>query len=187
MANKTTILTVIVLLLAGGMLTPGVADQTDPRLDALFAQLKTADTPAAAETVQAQIWQIWSQTGDAVSADLLQRGSARLEQGDAQGALVIFDQLVKQQPGFAEGWNKRATTLYLLGRTTESVRDIDKVLSQEPRHFGALSGLAMCDQKLGRTQEALDALRRVQAISPLQPGIAENIEALKVQLERQSI
>lgn len=187
MANKAFILAGFLLLLAAGSPTPCAADQSDPRLDALFAQLKSADTPVAAETIQAGIWQIWSETNDAVGATLLQRGSARLEQGDPQGALAIFDELVKRQPDFAEGWNKRATTLYLLGRIAQSVRDIDTVLRLEPRHFGALSGLAMCDRKLGRTQDALDALRRVQAISPLQPGIADNIDALKLELERHSI
>jgi hypothetical protein len=43
-----------------------------------------------------------------------------------------------------QGYNKRATVLYLLGRFQESVEECRTVLSLNPYHFGAASGMGLC-------------------------------------------
>jgi tetratricopeptide (TPR) repeat protein len=103
--------------------------------------------------------------------------------GGYELAMKVFGQLVETKPTFAEGWNKRATVLYLLGRYRESVADITKVLALEPRHFGALSGLALCDEQLGKNADALQALRRTAAIYPNMPGLKARIEELTTKVE----
>ncbi len=81
-------------------------------------------------------------------------------------------------PGFAEAWNKRATLHWLLGNHDKSVEDIAATLSLEPRHFGALSGLAMIHEAQGRAFEAMEALERVRGIHPHLPHLAERIQRL---------
>lgn len=166
---------------------PALADQTDPTLGGLFANLRAAKTPEAAQDTEAAIWSAWGQSHDPAVDRLMALGSAALQVADYPAALAAFDRVVAVSPRFAEGWNKRATTLYLLGRYEDSARDIDRVLALEPRHFGALSGLSLCDIKLKRTQDALAALRRAQAIDPNMPNIDYNIHELTLQLERESI
>jgi tetratricopeptide (TPR) repeat protein len=166
---------------------PGAADQKDPRLDPLFAALKIASTTETAWPIETQIWAIWVASGDTAVDALMAEGVARLNQGDNDAALGLFDRVVALAPGFAEGWNKRATTLYTMGKFARSVLDIDKVLALEPRHFGALSGLGMCDIRLGKDREALAAFARAAAIDPNLPGVQANIEALKKRLARDSI
>jgi tetratricopeptide (TPR) repeat protein len=95
--------------------------------------------------------------------------------------------VVQLAPGFAEGWNKRATALYLLGRFDDSIKDIDKTLALEPRHFGALSGLGLCNAQLDKEKEALDAFEKALSINPNMPGIREDAENLKKSIAQKSI
>ena len=163
------------------------ADQTDPKLAQAFADLKAAQTPEAAQQIEAGIWEAWGQSHNAAVDQLMAMGVARLSAGDYAAALATFDQVVAMSPKFAEGWNKRATTLYLMRRYADSERDIGRTLALEPRHFGALSGLSMCELQMKRTKQALDALQRAQAIDPNLPDIARNIDELKRQLAQETI
>ena len=43
-----------------------------------------------------------------------------------------------------QGYNRRATVLFLLGRYQESIEDCQLVLELNPYHFGAASGMGMC-------------------------------------------
>ena len=46
-------------------------------------------------------------------------------------ALATFTQIVQRKPAFAEGWNKRATGLYLLAQDEASLRGCDEVLKRK--------------------------------------------------------
>ena len=90
--------------------------QNDPRLDPLFAELAAAQTPEDAAPIEQTIWKIWLLSGNgAVDADML-RGLQAMGAGDNETALEHFTRVVEATPDFAEGWNKRATVNYLLGR-----------------------------------------------------------------------
>ena len=167
--------------------TPVAADQNDPRLGSLMSALKTAPTMDAARPIEAQIWEIWAKSGNKAVDMLMTEGVARLDGGENDAALEVFDRVVRLAPSFAEGWNKRATTLYAMGRFEQSTQDIDKVLALEPRHFGALSGLGLCNIRLGKHREALAAFQRAAAVDPNLPGVQANIEALKKRLIEDSI
>jgi tetratricopeptide (TPR) repeat protein len=174
----------VITLLGGGTV---LADQTDPKLDQLFADLQNVGSENAARPIEAQIWAIWLHSENQTVNDLMAVGVAQLNRADYARALATFDRVVALAPNFAEGWNKRATTLYGMGRFADSKRDIDRVLALEPRHFGALSGLGLCNVQLNRTREALDAFRRARAIDPNLAGIEHTIDELNTTLEGQPI
>jgi tetratricopeptide (TPR) repeat protein len=163
------------------------ADQKDARLPGLFDDLKSAATADAAQPIEAHIWEIWLQSGDDKLDALMEAGVAALNGTDYDTALVVFSSIVAQAPNFAEGWNKRATTLYLMGRFDDSISDIDRVLALEPRHFGALSGLGLCNAQLNRDQAALDAFERALAVDPNLNGAKVGAEELKKRIARHSI
>jgi tetratricopeptide (TPR) repeat protein len=174
------------ILFAFGAL-PAAADQKDPRLDKLFTQLKGATTIEVAQPIEAQIWEIWMQSGDQNVDALMAIGTAALNDQDYNQAYRAFGRVVQLAPGFAEGWNKRATALYLLGRFDDSIKDIGKTLALEPRHFGALSGLGLCNAQLDKEKEALDAFEKALSINPNMPGIREDAENLKKSIAQKSI
>jgi Flp pilus assembly protein TadD len=177
----------LIMVSCVGVGIPAAADQHDPQLEALLTALKTASTIETARLIEQRIWTIWTHSGDPAVDKLMAEGIARLNADDNEAALKLFDRVVELAPGFAEGWNKLATTLYAMGRFAQSVQAIDKVLALEPRHFGALSGLGLCDMRLGKDQEALAAFERAAAIDPNLPGVQANIKALKKRLIRDSI
>ena len=180
--------TPVVALLASALLaSSAIADQRDPRLEKLFIELKSATTLEMARPLEAEIWDIWLRSGNKEVDRLMAIGISEMNNADYDGALDAFTQMVRLAPDFAEGWNKRATTLYLMGRYQDSIKDIDKVLALEPRHFGALSGLGLCNARLNKDKEALRAFERASAVDPNMPGVKENIEQLKKRLERESI
>lgn len=164
---------------------PAVADQIDPRLPALFAQLKAS--PEAAAAAEAQIWEIWSETIDPESAELLAQGTAAMGTRSWPTALERFDALVKRSPNFAEAWNKRATLYYLMGDYPDSAADIQRTLALEPRHFGALSGLGLIFMAIGKPEPAIESFEAALAIHPWLPGARQNIEALRAQVGGQEL
>lgn len=173
----------ILTLLSWMMPAPVWADQRDGRLDRLFERLQTTSNLSDAAAVQQQIWQIWIEVEDLSVSHLMRRGMAAMASGDHGGALEAFDSMVDQAPDFAEAWNKRATVLYLMGRLNESVHDIRQTLELEPRHFGALSGLALIYDALQEPAAALRSLEAALEINPHLNGSRERIDQLREQLK----
>lgn len=155
------------------------ADQGDPRLEALFAELAVTGSADRAAALESRIWKIWLDPppGRDVAA-AWQRGLRTMSLGQGHDAMRAFDSVVALAPDFAEGWNKRATVRYVLGDLTGSVEDIRRTLALEPRHFGALSGLGLIRLAQDRPGEALDAFEAALKIHPNLPGMV-NIEALR--------
>jgi tetratricopeptide (TPR) repeat protein len=166
---------------------PAVADQDDPRLETLFARLKAAPDARAAREVEASIWQIWIQSDDEVIGMLMAQGLAAMNRGDMRAALGKFDQIVKIAPGFAEGWNKRATVYYLIGDFSDSLHDIRKTLQLEPRHFGALSGRGLVLVQLDDMERALESFEAALEIHPKLSGAHSNAEALRREIQKHEI
>lgn len=158
---------------------PALADQTDPRLDTLFAQLRAAPDPAAARPIEFAILRIWFDSGSPAADSLMRLGEQALARGDAAGAIVIFDAVVQQRPEFAEGWNRRATAFFLLGAHDRSEADVNRVLELEPRHFAALAGLGLIAAARGREADALSAFERALAINPHLRDIRARVETLR--------
>ncbi|HIB57564.1 MAG TPA: tetratricopeptide repeat protein [Alphaproteobacteria bacterium] len=160
----------------------GWANQNDTRLDSLFSQLQITDSGQKARTIEKFIWKIWRESGDESVDQLMVDGVKAMGGGNYEGALIAFSSIVKGAPNFAEGWNKRATLYWLMGDFEKSVEDINRTLALEPRHFGALSGLAMIRESQERPLDALQAFERALEIYPAMPNAAERIRKLNRQL-----
>jgi tetratricopeptide (TPR) repeat protein len=89
-----------------------------------------------------------------------------MSRGELEKAYEIFSVIIDSAPDWAEGWNKRATVLYLMGRYQESLEDIDEVLKHESRHFGALSGQGLVQTALENYEKAIKSYEAVQKIYP---------------------
>jgi tetratricopeptide (TPR) repeat protein len=159
-----------------------MASARDERLPLLFAWLATAASDVEAGAIEREIWSTWIQIDDEAVAPWVQRGLAAMEARNFEAALTAFDRVTELAPDYAEGWNKRATVHWLRGALDQSVSDIDRTLALEPRHFGALSGLAMIREAQGRPFEALEALEKLIHIHPRLPHLRDRIEDLSARL-----
>jgi tetratricopeptide (TPR) repeat protein len=166
------------------VVAPPPAPAPDPtrtaaaRLDALFAELAEPGREDW-ERIEGEINQIWSRSGSPAMDLLLQRGNEALEAEDYTTALEHFTALTDHAPTFAEGWNARATTFYVMGEYSLSIADVERVLALEPRHFGAIAGLGFIFESMGEPDLALRAMHEVQKLNPNRPNINEAVTRLQ--------
>ena len=163
------------------------ADQKDPRLDALFAELQKVTGTLQARTITEQIWAIWTTSDNPEVNRLMGEGVDAMSSQDYKTALADFTKMIGIAPDFAEGWNKRATVLWLLNDYEGSMADVDKTLALEPRHFGALWGLGVMDAALEHDEEAVAAFEKALAVNPHMDGVPEQIEALTKRIKEKQI
>ena len=145
------------------------APTREQALDTLFNALAKAETAGQANAIQREIWDIWTQSGSPSIDLLMERSIEAMDSREFDHALELLDEMVLLAPEFPEAWNKRATVLYYLGDGDRSVADIAQTLSREPRHFGALSGLAMIFEERGDFINAAIARDRIRSLMPLVP------------------
>ena len=137
------------------------------KLNKLFEQLKKSNSVSLALEIEMKIWNIWSRhpTQEKLTL-LLAKGSDLMSRGELNVAYKVFSEIIDTDPDWAEGWNKRATVLYIMGKYQDSLNDIDEVLKRESRHFGALSGQGLVQIKLKNYEKAIKSYQAVQKIYP---------------------
>ena len=139
--------------------------------------------PRVRVAAAAAVWRIWGRSGDPVVDRLFARGVEQMESAAFGDALATFDEIVRRKPAFAEGWNKRATVYFLIGRFDASLHDCDEVFKRNPQHFGALAGAGQIHLRLGDARRALEYFRRAIDVNPNLEGPAQMIPILEEQLE----
>ena len=146
-----------------------IADTKDREinLDQLFEQLKKSSNTSVAFEIELKIWNIWSThpTQNKLTQSLA-NASDLMSQGKLEKSYKIFSTIIDIAPDWSEGWNKRATVLYLMGRYQDSLNDINEVLKRESRHFGALSGQGLVHVKLKNYEKAIKSYQAAQKIYP---------------------
>ena len=164
--------------------TPQARNEADgeDRLDRLYAELKRTRNPRAAKPLADGIWAEWRRSGSATTDLYVEWANTALERDQFNVALDFLDQVVLRDPDYAEGWNRRATLHFHMANFKKSMNDIARVLELEPRHFGALSGMAAILERNGNLKAALDAWNRVAELYPAMEGAQSAIERLSEEL-----
>ena len=125
------------------------------------------------------IWEIWLEVDDIEARQRLHDGMIAMDRGEFGSALQHFSSLIQRSPGFAEGWNRRATLHYLQGDYASSARDIKQTLLLEPRHFGALSGLGLIMMRLREPDAAIVAFEKALVVNPHVANVRYHLERLR--------
>lgn len=156
-------------------------------LDELFAALADAETEEEGRAIERTILGVWLESSSPSIDLLMRRGLDALSEENYDRAYFYFDEVVTLAPGFAEGWNKRATIHYIREDYASALRDIEHVLRLEPRHYEALAGLGIILEELGDKKGALDAYRRAVALNPWLRDGDLRIRPLELEVEGRGI
>lgn len=162
------------------------AQPQEGELDALFLELKDPNNPDWRE-IEAEIVTAWSSSGSDSMDLLLERAEKAMQKGELEKALEHLTALTDHAPEFAEGWNARATVFFMMDRYGPSLADIEVVLSLNPRHFGALSGLGLIFEELGNLEGALKAFEMASELHPSQPDFRESVTRVRNKLKGPSL
>lgn len=164
-----------------------VTARDSAQLDTLFADLKRERNEKAAERIATRIREEWVKSGSA-SVDLMMLWAQQaIEAKKFDVALDFLDQITTLQPEYAEGWNQRATVHYMMRNYRKSMSDIEHTLVLEPRHFGALSGMAQIMAASGRKEMALRAWQRVLDVYPMLRTAQGEVSRLSEELAGEAI
>ena len=96
----------------------------------------------------------------------MQQADKAMAENKDTAAFDYLDEVIQLAPDYVEGWNQRATLHYKEGNYRKSMSDINRVLAIEPRHFGAIAGMAMILTSYGHEELALEAWQRFLDLYP---------------------
>ena len=148
-------------------------------LYARLAAAKDADETAGIITL---LLHAYAESGSDTADLLLRRARQAIGAEEYPDALKILDATIALLPDWAEGWNARATAHYLDDDYDSSMADIAQTLKREPRHLGALMGMAAILEARGKTEDALKVYERALAIAPHWRNAQQAADKLKAAL-----
>ena len=151
------------------------------QLDELFATLAASENREAAKAAERGILRLWLESGSDTIDLLMNRALAATDEEEYPLALDFLDRIITLEPGYVEGWNRRATIHFLNDDYAKAIADLEQVLAIEPRHFGALAGLGTMLRELGHEQLALDAYRQALALDPVMSEVQKAIDELEAE------
>jgi tetratricopeptide (TPR) repeat protein len=151
--------------------------------NAALARALRDDDAAVRNMAEDALWAIWFRADTPEHNRALGQVRLAISRQELETAEVLATRLIAEAPKFAEAYNQRAIIYFQQGRFAESVRDCQSVLSRNPHHFGAISGMAECLLRLRRPQDALKMLRRALKLQPYHNSLREAIRILETQIE----
>ena len=179
-----TVLCAVVLALgsvsaavAGPEPTPAAKSQP-VSLDDLFARLKAAEDDAEAKGVATLIERRLDRSGSATADLLTERARQAMSGRDLPLAVELLDRATTLEPGWSEGWNRRATVFWLLQDASSAISDLKRTLVIEPRHYEAWAALGRIYLSLDDKNRALDCFRRAASIYPRMPKLQPSIDRI---------
>jgi tetratricopeptide (TPR) repeat protein len=150
----------------------------DGATSALVQALRDPDAAVRSEAHDS-LWAIWHRSGDPAIDLLLAQGIALMQSGRLPESVAVFSDVIARAPGFAEGWNKRATAYYLMGELDRSLADCEEVVKRNPVHFGALSGFGLIYLQKEDLPKAAEYFEKALAVDPTLAQVEAALERIR--------
>lgn len=163
-----------------------IADQTDPRLDSLFAELRSGDAFSAEETT-GRILDIWADSQSDTVDLLYARALDSAEEGDADLALTLLDHVVGLAPHFAQAYATRGMMRLDEHDQAGAIADFSKALELEPRQFEVRIALAEVLLVNKEKRAAYEMFQKALEWNPHDDHARRRARALRRELDGQEI
>jgi len=134
-------------------------------INSLLENLKNPNEKIREEATR-KLWRIWFQQKGIYGLEMIERSQKLMDAGNMKEAEALLSQLIKEQPDFAEAWNRRGFLYYSTGDYQKSLNDCNVVIQINPVHFGALHGIGLCEAAQGKYRQAIQAFSRALEIQP---------------------
>ena len=169
-------------------LSDGRSSINDEELGLLFNQLLEIQSSSEADEITLKIWEIWTNDAETeFGQSTMLEGVSLMNRNSLVAAEKLFSELILSSPDYIEAWNKRATVRYMMGQLENSLNDVYVVLSKEPKHFGAMSGLGLIMIQREDFEGALSAYKKLIAIHPFSKDALSLVPILEQRVLGRSI
>lgn len=155
--------------------------------DEMYEKLKNAKGEREVAMAEADILSAWMDSGSPTVDLLMSRANDAIAAGDTEHARALYDRCILIKPDYPEAWNRRAALFLADDKFDEALRDINEVLTLEPRHFGAWTGLGFIMEQLGAEEEALEAFEEALKIHPNLQAAKQSAAKLKPKSSGQAL
>ena len=105
------------LLIISTVCLTSAAKTDELDLNKLLSKLKDCNTQSDAKILEKSIWNLWETHPSNFQLTIdLKEGSRLVQNGNYIRAYRIFSKIIEKDPNWAEAWNRRATSLYFMGK-----------------------------------------------------------------------
>ena len=163
------------------------AAQPKGQLDRWFQELARAESAEEAKPIEDKIEAAFRQSGSASVDLLMTRAKEAVSAADTKTANAIIASVTRLAPNYAEGWRLRATLDAAAGNDSAAMLALQRAVTINPRHFGAMVDLAGMLEDYGDKKAALTLYRKVLALTPRHEAATNRIRALEREVEGQGI
>ena len=186
--GKVMVSWLFLLLAVQVTLSDGRSSINDEELGLLFSQLLEIQSSSEADEITLKIWEIWTNDAETeFGQSTMIEGVSLMNRNSLVAAEELFSELIRVSPDYIEAWNKRATVRYMMGQLENSLNDVYVVLSKEPKHFGAMSGLGLIMIQREDFEGALSAYKKLIAIHPFSKDALSLVPILEQRVLGKSI
>lgn len=152
----------------------------------VLLMLQQAPRKEDADVCEALLWLVFLAHSSKRVRMLMEDGVQLLMRAKYDVAIARFDEALRLDPAFAEGYNKRGTAHFLAGRHPESHADVLRTLALEPgAHFGALIGKGLVEFERGKKVRAIKALRAALRVHPWATSVGTTLHHCRKLLEEE--
>lgn len=176
----------ILLAILSLIAVPAAADQTDPRLDRLFEELRTGEGGEAAD-IAAMIQSIWNDS-QSDTVDLLYERALAARAADQRAlAVALLDHAVGLAPNFMQAHALRGSLRLASGDQAGALGDFMRAIELEPRQYDVRIAVAELMAAGGDKRGAYEMLQEALEWNPHEEYALERARELQAEINGSEI